>query len=103
MKITDRKNEAALDLIVEILEPASKIFSDKELREILAQREAPMKVAKYVLKNYKKEVIEMLAALKGVPGDEYEANAFQMLAEMLEVVQDEELLSFFTSFVKTAP
>nr|DAO40692.1 MAG TPA: hypothetical protein [Caudoviricetes sp.] len=103
MKITDRKNEAALDLIVEILEPASKIFSDKELRKILAQREAPIKVAKYVLKNYKKEVIEMLAALKGVSCDEYEANAFQMLAEMLEVVQDEELLSFFTSFVKTAP
>ena len=45
----------------------------------------------------------MLAALKGVSCDEYEANAFQMLAEMLEVVQDEELLSFFTSFVKTAP
>lgn len=96
MKLSDYKNEEALDILADIIEPASEIFSDKKIVDLLRKDEAPMKAIKIAIKDHKKSVMEILAILDGVKPDEYECNVFTLPMKVLEVLNDEELLKFFT-------
>lgn len=98
-KISEYKNEEALDLLADIIEPAAKIFADKEIAKFMhgSQRLAAVSAA---IKGHKKEVLEILARLNGVPVEEYVCNIFSLPSTLLEVLNDEELLNFFTASVR---
>ena len=96
-KISEIKNEDALDLLCDIIDPTIKIFQDKDLAKALLDKKPKLECVKIAIKNNKKEIIEILARLKGISVDEYNANLVEMLAEILEVLNDKELLDFFTS------
>lgn len=102
MKITDRKNEDALDMLAEIIEPAVNIFQDKEIRKLIATRKPRHEIAKIAIKTHKKEIIEILAALEGVPVEEFSVNALQMLKMINDIVSDEEMADFFSSLINEA-
>lgn len=102
MKLSEYKNEDAIELLGEIIEPVTKVMGDSELKEILSNQSNKNKkltVVSFVLKKHKSEVIEILAKLDGKKVDEYECNIFTLPMKVMEILNDEELQLFFKSQV----
>lgn len=97
MKISDFKNEEALDILADIIEPAAEIFKDKDLVEMITSGSVKMELVKHIIKNHKKSIIEIMAVLEGIPVDEYQCNVFTLPIKLLEILNDDELIKFFTS------
>lgn len=96
MKLSEYKNEEALDILAEIIEPATNIIGDAEVKRIYKE-ESQGALVKYIIKTYKSDIITILAVLDGVPRDEYECNIFTLPAKLMELMNDKELISFFSS------
>lgn len=97
MKITDFKNEDALDLLVDLVEPTARIFADAELREAVQKGVNKITALKIAIRNNKASVIEILARLNNTPVEEYQCTLPSIIKDMLDILNDEELASFFTS------
>ena len=95
MKLSEYKNEQALDILADILEPSAKIFSDKEVKEAFGTGDK-IKDIKTAIKTHKAEIIEILAVLDGVPVAEYECNVLTLPVKLLEILNDTDLMSFFS-------
>ena len=54
-------------------------------------------IIKLLIKDHKKSIIEILAMIDGVPVDEYQVNVFTLPMKLLELLNDKDLMSFFTS------
>lgn len=93
------KGEQSLDILVEIMEPAALIMADKEVAELGKSKSPIIKIVKAAIKNHKKEVIEILAALEGETPEEYaeKMNILTVPKKLLEILNDPDLMSFFTS------
>lgn len=98
MKLSEVKGEDALDLLADIIEPASKIMVDPEIKK-LAKAKNRATIIKTLIKNHKPEIIEILAAMDGVPAKDYHVNVFTLPIKIGEIINDQELISFFTSQV----
>lgn len=96
MKLSDYKGEEALDLIVELLDPITKIMSDKQVAEAY-QKVSKLEAIKIAIKNHKTEVIEILAILDGEDPEEYEVNIFTLPVKILQILNDPELIKLFGS------
>lgn len=98
-KLSDYRDEEALDLLADIIEPATKILADEEVREAYKTGNM-LKVASVAIKRHKENVLEIMAAMEGVPRKEYHCNIFTLPARVLEITNDKELMTFFTSQVQ---
>lgn len=96
MKISDFKNEEALDLLVEIIDPVSKMMTDQAFIAKLKGANK-MEAVKIILKDHKSEIIEILAKLNGQKVEEYQGTIITMTVQILEILNDEDLVDFFTS------
>lgn len=101
MKLSEFKDEEALDLIAELIEPASKIFSNTDLRDAVRGGKSRLEIAKIAVKSNKKEVFEILCLTSGVPMEEYHCTPVSILKQFMEMIDDEELLDFFSSMAQT--
>lgn len=99
-KISDYRDEDALDLLADIMEPAVEILADETVRKTF-ETENRMKLASVAIKNHKESVMQILARLEGVPREEYHCTIFTLPAVVLEVLNDGELLGFFTAQART--
>lgn len=97
-KLSDYKDGEALDLLADIIEPASAIFSDKEVLEAFKSNNK-FAAVKVIIKSHKNELIEVLARLDGKEVSEYHCNVFTIPIVALQVLQDQELIDFFLSAV----
>lgn len=95
MKLSEIYNEDALDMLADILEPATTILSDPKVKEMYKGNR--LKFVQYLLKEHKKPLIEIFAALECVPASEYKANVITMTKELLDILNDRELMSVFHS------
>ena len=100
MKISEYRDEAALELLANISEPAIEIFADKELTDLIRQKKSG-KAVSVAIKNHKKEVMELLAAMDGVPIEEYHCNIFSLPLKLMEILSDKELIAFFSKTQET--
>lgn len=98
MKLSEIKGEAALDLLADIIEPATEIMSDPKIKD-LVKVENKGAIIKLLIKSHKKSIIEILAAIDGVPVDKYDVNVLTLPVKILEILNDQELMDFFTSQV----
>lgn len=96
MRLSDYKNEDALELLADLLEPVGNISSDKAFIATI-KKSTRFEIAQYLLKNHKGDIITILARLNGQKREEYSANAMQMLTQLLEIINDKELVDFFQS------
>lgn len=94
MKLSEIKNEEALDVLAEIIEPASTIISDEEVKRIF-KTEPKLKLVSYICKQYKKEIIEIMARLDGAEPENYSFNLITLPKKVLELLNDEELKDLF--------
>ena len=91
-RLSDYKGEAAIDLWADLLESASVIFTDPEVRKALDAPKA--EIAKNMLKLHRKEVCDMLLTIDKTPIDGL--NILIRLVSLLnEISSDPDLADFF--------
>lgn len=100
-KLSEYKDEESLDLLADLLEPCTDLFSDKALVAVI-RSETKLKAIKYAIKNHKKEVVEIMAILNGVPVEEFHYNVFTLPMMVLEVFNDKDLTDFLLQQGKMA-
>ena len=96
MKLSEIKGEQALDVLADLIEPASEIMTDKMV-VATAKSGQKLRAIRLAIKNHKKAVIEILAALDGADVDNYEVNVLTLPAKLLEIFNDPMVMSLFTS------
>ena len=94
-KISEYRDEEALDLLADIMEPAMVIFADPDVRKAF-EHEHIIKAVRVAIKAHKRSVMEILARMENTPVEEYHCNVLTLPARLLEVLNDRELLGFFT-------
>lgn len=82
-RLADYKDEAAFDLLAELLEPFAKIFANEELKAIWSTK-PKIEVAKFLFSNQKSECIQLIKAID----PEIEITPFSILKCVLDLVID---------------
>lgn len=104
-KLSEFKDEQALDLLAEVFEPVVSIFADKNFLSAV-DGENKLSAVRIAIRDHKHAVMKILAAMDGVPVSEYHCNVFALpirLAEIIsEVMEEPELMTFFTSSSRRA-
>lgn len=98
MKLSEYRGEDALDVLADLVEPAIEIMGDKEFVQAYRDRKIP-KAVKTAIKNHKKSVLEIMAATEREDVEEYakKVNVFTLPAKLIELLNDKEVISLFTS------
>ena len=94
-KLSEIKGEEALDVLAEIIEPAAEILTDENVKNALKAENNKAKAAKIILKDHNKAVLTLMAALEGVPVEEYQPTLLALPSLILGVLNDPELNSLF--------
>ena len=101
MKLSDYKGEEALEVLADIIDPITEIVQDNKLVEAIkaasADKEAIAQLIKPILKDHKKEIIEILAALEREKPEEY-AKRLTLLtlpAKLIELFNDPDIQQLF--------
>lgn len=93
-KISDYKDEEALELWADIMESAAVIVADPELKEMIDAKKPKLMIAHFILKNHKAEASEILLRIDSTP-----LNGLNFLTRILSVLSElgdsEELSDFF--------
>lgn len=94
--LSEYKDEEALDLLAELFEPMTSFFMDDEFVKTFdsGNRLGAVKVA---IKNHKPEVMQILAAMEGVPVEEYHCNVMTLPIRLYQLIKTPEIADFFTS------
>lgn len=101
MKLSEYKGDAALDLLADLIDPFCDILSDKEIAENLRTGGKKLTAVKLMIKKHKRAVVEIMAALDGKDPDTYEVGVLTLPMKLLELLNDPELMSLFTSAEQT--
>ena len=97
MKLSDIKGERALDVLADMIDPVAEIMSDKEIVGILRAGKSPAKAIKLSLKNHKRAVLTMMAAIDGEDPETYQPSLFVLPKRLLDLLNDPEVQRLFSS------
>lgn len=98
-KISEYRDDDALDLLADLIEPAMEIFGDASVRE--AFQDNRLRGVSVAIKKHKKAVRQILARMDGVPVEEFHCNVYTLPGRAMEILNDNELLAFFTEQAQT--
>lgn len=99
--LADYKDEEALDVWVEILEPTLKIVKDKGILQMFKDGSAPAEIAIQAIKSHKSDVKKILLSVDDTPITG--VNIVTRLAANIECfIKEKELKDFFGSQVQKA-
>lgn len=96
MKLSDFKQEEALDVLADIIEPLGMILTDQIVKAKIKEKNKPGAISA-AIKNHKKEVIFILARLENKKPEEYSFTLATLPIIILQILNDAELLNFFNS------
>lgn len=95
-RLSEYKNEEAIILLADLIEPLAKIMGNEELRT--AYKKGGMTKAGLVaiaMKSNAKEVVQVLAILDGEDPEKYEITALQIPAKLMQALNDPDLMAFW--------
>lgn len=97
-RLREIKGDEAIDVLAELLEYVTVITNDEDIKALLQDEDTVMaNVVKVALKKYKKEIINILAIMNGVPVEKYDVNLAVLPQEMLALANDPDVVKLFTS------
>lgn len=99
MTLSEVRGEAALDLLADVMEPASVILDDEDVKNAFRANTNRIKTAALVLKKHKKEMLQILAAVNMTPVEDYRPNPYEVMRSTINVLSDPGLTDFFGSQV----
>ena len=89
--------EDALDMLADLLDPASELLTDQELKDSFTERKMPsIATIKRIIKEHKKAIIEIMAILDGENPETYQVTVFTLPVKVLEILNNPELVDLFT-------
>ena len=97
MKLSDLKNEDAIEALAEIIDPVSEILADQQMIKLVNANAKKIAIVKVILKNHSKQIIQILARLDGKTPETYEANILTLPAKLLELFNDPAVADLFLS------
>lgn len=97
MKLSEIKGERALDVLADLIDPVAEILGDREISEALQAGKAPAKAIKLALKNHKRAVLDMMAAIDGEDPETYQPSLFVLPKRLLDLLNDPEVQQLFAS------
>lgn len=77
-------NEQSLELLATIFDPYTSLMKDSEFVKLFSTN--MYEAIKYACREHKKEVIEIAAALNGVPVEEYVVNPFTLPVQLFTTI-----------------
>ena len=80
-RLSDYQGEEAIELWADIMDSASVIFSDKELRKYAEG--SKINLAKAMLKSHKKEVCDILLRIDDTP-----INGFNIIVRLVQILEE---------------
>lgn len=96
MKLSDFKGEEAIEVLADIIAPASEIISDKEFQRMISTQGIPyMRIVSYILKEHKKSILDMYEPL--MQESREEATPTKLIKLVMDMAQDADLTSLFSS------
>ena len=95
-KLSEYKDEEALDLLAELLEPAINIMGDGKIAQMLRANEKS-KAVKVAIKEHKEDVITIMAILEGKERKDFHCNLLTLPLQLLTILNDPVLVDFFSS------
>lgn len=110
MKLSEYRGDDALEVLAELLEPAVEILADSDIAAAWRDKnpnktrgQKQLKAVSIAIKKHKEAVIAILAALDHETPDEYreKINVVTLPKKLLEVLNDKDLHTFFTSQEQT--
>ena len=95
MKLSEFKDDAALELIADIIEPATEILADPAIKDAFSR--SKMAAIKVAIKSHKNAIREIVARLDGKNPEEYHFTALSLPIKLLSMFNDPDLQQLFTS------
>lgn len=96
MRIETVTGEEAIDLLADLLDPITAIAQDEEIQKMSQTPHTPvLAIVKAILKRHKHEAVEILAAMDGIPAEEYKGTVFTIVKDLLALLSNPEIQSFF--------
>ena len=95
MKLSEYKNEQAIEILAKLLGPVSKIMTDIKVRNLFEKGTTKIEMTQVLLENFSHEIVEILAILDNTPVEKYECNVLTLPKKLLEILNDKDLLDFF--------
>ena len=93
-KLSDYKDEEAIDLWADLLEPMQKMFRNPDVLQVIRLKKPPMEIARTILKDCKEEATEILLRIDPEP-----LNGLNIMLRLMNVLADigqsEEFKPFF--------
>lgn len=112
MKLSQIKGDRAFEVIAEIIDPIANIATDKEAGKLFTKVKLPegadpkefllnriKQHLPYLLKSHKTDIMTILAAIEGVPCEEYASrlSIVKLLSDSTELLNDEDFKALFFS------
>ena len=95
-KLSDYKDEAAVELWADLLEPMTNILGDPKMQKLLKSKKAPLLKAKGILESHKKDAVDVMLRIDDTPIDGL--NILMRLAGLiLEFTNNPDMKDFFVS------
>lgn len=93
MKLSDFKDEKAIEVVANLLTPITSIAKNKDNRD--AKEKSVYAFAQSVLLNNAKDVMAIFAILNDEDPESYHCTAATVLADTIELFTDPDMLSLF--------
>ena len=104
MRLSDFKDEKAIEVVADLLVPIGNIARNEEVAKARKKKGGTLlDFASAMLKNNKTDVLAILAILSGQKPEEYHCSAASVLVDVMEMLNDPELMQLFGLRSKTAP
>ncbi len=100
MRLSDFRDEQALEVIAKLLEPVGAIAANE--RNAAARSGGVFGFASALLQNNPREVLAIFAILNGEEPEAYHCSAAGLLYDLIELLGDPELLALFGLRSRTA-
>ena len=92
MRLSDFAGDEALELMADMIEPASKIINDPKTKELRGDK---IKLVQHILKGHKKETLKIYELLYKKKGKT--ATPVDLLNMVMDILGDPDLQSLFIS------
>ena len=91
----EAKNEKAVEIIADLFDSASVIFTDAEIKHGIENKIPYIDLAKTLLKKYPKEIVDVLAVLHCEDRETFECSIPTIIRDIGEIMEDKDLMSIF--------
>lgn len=95
-KLSDFRGVEALDVLADLIEPASDIMTDKELIELFGSRKM-IPASCLALKKHPKAILRIMARLEETDPETYNPSLVTLPKMLVELFNDPELIDLFIS------